>query len=332
MPKVGLSAVASAAGVSEATVSRVVNNPTMVAPETRRVVEAAMRSLGYARATPNLVLLITPGLSDVLFAQLCDRLAAALAPLGLRAVICSAPLGGTQELEYVTAMADSGAVGAIFVSASNTLEAADPAVPRLLKSRGIPFVCINGAFDGFDAPTLSADDARAAEIAVEHLWTLGHRRIGLIAGPAGNRPSDRRVEAFTRAMAQRGAAEPDRPVVRHLYSIEGGVAATAALLDRGPVTAIVAASDEMALGAIRASRQRGLAVPEDISLVGYDDALPLDFTDPPLTSVRQPLDRLAQAAAPMLARLVRDQDASGTELLFSPELFIRESTRAPRPE
>lgn len=327
MAKVGIASVAAAAGVSEATVSRVLNNPTIVAPETRRSVEAAMRTVGYARNNPgNLVLVVTPGLSDALFAQLCERLASALSPHGMRAVICSAPLGSVQELDYVTALADAGAVGAIFASASNTLEDADLHVPKLLQSRGIPFICINGSFPGLHTPTLSADDALAAELSVEHLWGLGHRHIGLIAGPIGNRPSDNRVRGFIHAMRKRGADDPADSVIRHVYSVEGGVAAAFALLSAKPVTAIIAASDDMALGAIRAIRRSGRRVPEDISVVGYDDALPLEFIDPPLTTVRQPLDRLTQAAVSLLTRLVKEQATTRGELLFEPELVIRAST------
>lgn len=327
LPKIGISAVAKEAGVSEATVSRVLNNPAIVAPDTRRAVEVAMRSVGYAKNNPaNLVMIVTPGLSDALFAQLCERLAASLGPHGMRAVICSAPLGSVQEFDYVTALADAGAIGAVFASASNTLEDADLQVPRLLQARGIPFICINGSFPGLHAPAISADDILAAELSVDHLWTLGHRRIGLIAGPIGNRPSDLRARGFLQAMRQRGSDITADSIIRHVYSIEGGVAAASALIAEKSPTAIIAASDEMALGAIRAIRRSGKRVPEDISVVGYDDALPLEFTDPPLTTVRQPLDRLAQAAVSLLTRLIRQQAPSRGELLFEPELIIRSST------
>ncbi|MBM7830840.1 DNA-binding LacI/PurR family transcriptional regulator [Agromyces cerinus] len=329
MAKVGLAAVAEAAGVSEATVSRVVNNPSVVASETRRVVEEAMRRVGYTRPTHgSLVLLVTPGIRDPFFAHLADRIAAALGPQGLRAVICSAPVGGTQELDFVTAMIDAGAVGVVFVSASNTLEEAEPAVHRLLTSRGIPFVCINGNFPGVPAPGLSTNDLMASELAVDHLWHLGHRRIGLAAGPVGNRPSELRVEGFIAALRMRGDDGPFH-VVRHEYSIEGGISATTALLDDSPLTAIVAASDEIALGAVRAVRRRGLRVPEDISIVGYDDVYPLDYADPPLTSVRQPLERLAEAVVPVMTRLLKHRTVHRGELLFEPELIIRSSTSVP---
>jgi LacI family transcriptional regulator, repressor for deo operon, udp, cdd, tsx, nupC, and nupG len=334
MARIGIAGVAQAAGVSEATVSRVINNRGTVATGTRKAVEEAMRTVGYVRAhAGSLVMLVTPGLVDPFFAQMADRIVVGLGLHGLRGVVCSAPVGGAQELDFASAMLDAGAVGSIFVSASNTLENADPGVYRLLESRAVPYVCINGAAGGSNAPVLSTDDRLAAEISVDHLWRLGHRRIGLIAGPKGNRPSDRRVDGFLAAMKSRGATGPDAPVVRHEYSVEGGVSAASRLCEDPAVTAIVAASDEMALGAIRSARWTGLQIPADLSVVGYDDALPLEFLDPPLTSVRQPTERIAAAVVQMLIGLIRGRHVSETELFFSPELIVRSSTApAPSPD
>lgn len=326
--KIGIADVAKAAGVSPATVSRVVNNPTLVAPSTRRSVETAMREVGYSKpALANLVLLITPGLQTI-FGVLTERLTVAMSAHGMRSVACSTPAGGSQELEYVTAMADAGIAGAVFVSTSNTIEGADPAVHRLLTSRGIPFVCINGSFVGVEAPTLSSDDLLASEIAVDHLWNLGHRAIALIAGPVGNRPSDRRVKGFEAAMARRGA---EGVVAHQEYSVEGGVTATNLLFSRNlGITGLIAASDEIALGALKAARRHGRRVPRDLSIVGYDDALPLEFVDPPLTSVRQPVDRLSDSVTRVMLRLIQNRPVPHGELFFEPELVIREST-APAP-
>jgi LacI family repressor for deo operon, udp, cdd, tsx, nupC, and nupG len=332
MAKVGIAEVARAAGVSEATVSRVINNRGVVASGTRRSVEEAMREVGYARSNVgNIVLLVNPGLVDPFFALASERIATTLGLHGLRAVVCSAPIGGSQELDYVSAMVDAGIVAVVFVSASNTLDGADPGVHRLLEREHVPFVCINGAFEGADAPVFSTDDVLAAELAVAHLWGLGHRRIALIAGPVGNRPSDRRVEGFRRAMATRGAPEVDAVVVRTAYSIEGGASATSMVLAAAdPVTAVVAASDEMALGVIRAARRAGRRVPDDLSVMGYDDAFPVEFMDPPLTTLRQPIDRLAAAVAPAVLSLVRGRHIESTELMFDPELIVRGTTGAPK--
>ncbi|WP_348789960.1 LacI family DNA-binding transcriptional regulator [Leifsonia sp. NPDC080035] len=327
MSRIGITDVAVEANVSPATVSRVINNRGIVAPETRRTVEEAMRRVGYTRgATGDLVALIVPGLIDPFFGLISEQLGLALSPLGMRALVCSAPAGSVQEFEFISSLSEAGIVGAVFVSASNTLDGADTSAVRLLEKRRTPFVCINGGFAGVSAPTLSTNDELAAEISVEHLWDLGHRRIGLIAGPVGNRPSDRRVRGFERAMTKRGGTPS---VVRSHYSIEGGYSAASQLLESG-TTAVVAASDDMALGTIRAARWLGLAVPDDVSVIGYDDAYPFEFVDPPLTTVRQPIDRLAKTVAPILSRLVRGDRMADGELLFDPELIPRASTAKPR--
>ncbi|WP_433242723.1 LacI family DNA-binding transcriptional regulator [Streptosporangium sp. CA-135522] len=328
--KIGITEVAARAEVSEATVSRVINRRSGVSAKTREVVERAMAELGYERSTRGqIVAVITPWLSNPFFADVAELIEAALAPHGLKGVLCPALPGGIQEREFVTALADHGVAGVVFLSASNTVENADPETYNVLAARRIPFVGVNGGFEGHDAPVFSTDDHLAAELAVEHLFALGHRRIGMAAGPVGNRPADRRVEGFLAALERRGVEDPDQWVVRQYYTIEGGQSATSTLL-RQDVTAIVAASDFMALGAIRGVRREGLSVPGDVSVVGYDGSTIMEFVDPPLTTVRQPVDRLAKEVARSVVALVSNREVPSGELLFNPELVVRASTAPPR--
>ncbi|MFF5209047.1 LacI family DNA-binding transcriptional regulator [Streptosporangium sp. NPDC000396] len=328
--KIGITEVAARADVSEATVSRVINRRSGVSAKTREAVERAMAELGYERSTRGqIVAVITPWLSNPFFADVAELIEAALAPHGLKGVLCPALPGGIQEREFVTALADHGVAGVVFLSASNTIENADPETYNVLAARRIPFVGVNGAFEGHDVPVFSTDDHLAAELAVEHLFSLGHRRIGMAAGPVGNRPADRRVEGFLAALERRGVEDPDQWVVRQYYTIEGGQSATSTLL-RQDVTAIVAASDFMALGAIRGVRREGLSVPGDVSVVGYDGSMIMEFVDPPLTTVRQPVDRLAKEVARSVVALVSNREVPPGELLFNPELVVRASTAPPR--
>ncbi|MGV9772994.1 LacI family DNA-binding transcriptional regulator [Streptosporangium sp. NPDC003464] len=328
--KIGITEVAARADVSEATVSRVINRRSGVSAKTREAVERAMAELGYERSTRGqIVAVITPWLSNPFFADVAELIEAALAPHGLKGVLCPALPGGIQEREFVTALADHGVAGVVFLSASNTIENADPETYNVLAARRIPFVGVNGGFEGHDAPVFSTDDHLAAELAVEHLFSLGHRRVGMAAGPVGNRPADRRVEGFLAALERRGVEDPDQWVVRQYYTIEGGQSATSTLL-RQDVTAIVAASDFMALGAIRGVRREGLSVPGDVSVVGYDGSMIMEFVDPPLTTVRQPVDRLAKEVARSVVALVSNREVPPGELLFSPELVVRASTAPPR--
>lgn len=330
--KVGITEVAARAQVSEATVSRVINRRQGVSKKTRDAVEQAMAELGYERQTQGqLVAVITEFVSNPFFADVAERIESALAPHGLKTVLCPAFPGGVQERDFISALVDKGVAAVVFLSASNTVEGSDTETYELLRQRRVPYVGINGEFaDGVPTPVFSTDDALAAELAVDHLHRLGHRRIGMASGPAGNQPADRRVRGFVESMAKRGIEDPERWVVRQSYTVEGGQAAVGPLLALG-ATAIVAASDYMALGAIRGVRRQGRSVPGDVSVVGYDGSAITEFTDPPLTTVRQPADRLALEVGRSVLALVSNRDVPTGELLFDPELVIR-ATTGPAPE
>ncbi|MEU8761532.1 LacI family DNA-binding transcriptional regulator [Streptomyces sp. NPDC048659] len=325
--KVGITDVAARAQVSEATVSRVVNRRQGVSKKTREAVERAMAELGYERQTQGqLVAVVTEFVSNPFFADVAERIESALAPHGLKTVLCPVFPGGVQELDFLSSLVDKGIAAVVFLSASNTVEGADTDGYELLRQRRVPYVGINGEFaDGVPVPVYSTDDALAAELAVDHLHRLGHRRIGMASGPSGNRPADRRVRGFVAAMARRGLADAERWVVRQSYSVEGGQAAASSLVGLG-ATGIVAASDFMALGAVRGVRRLGLSVPADVSVVGYDGSTVTEFTDPALTTVRQPADRLALEVARSVLALVGNREVPTGELLFDPELVIRAST------
>ncbi|MHC0433421.1 LacI family DNA-binding transcriptional regulator [Streptomyces sp. O3] len=328
--KVGIVEIAAHAGVSEATVSRVINRRQGVAKKTRDAVESAMAELGYERPVQGqLVAVVTERVSNPFFADVAERIEASLAPHGLKTVLCPAFPGGVQEREFITSIVDKGIAAVVFLSASNTLEGADTDTYELLRARRIPYIGVNGEFaDGVPAPVFTTDDMLAAELAVDHLHRLGHRRIGMASGPTGNHPAERRVRGFVEAMGRRGVDDARQWVIHQSYTVEGGQAAAASLLGLG-ATAVVAASDYMALGAIRGIRRQGYSVPGDVSVVGYDGTMITEFLDPPLTTVRQPTDRLALEVGRGILELVSNRDVPTGELLFDPELVIRASTAPP---
>ena len=161
--------------------------------------------------------------------------------------------------------------------------------------------------------------------AVGHLRSLGHTRIGLLLGPADHVPSNRKLAAARRILEEAGLDLPPERVVRSLYSLEAAQAAARRLLGRG-VSAIVCASDLMALGAIRAARRQGLEVPRDVSVVGYDDSSLMNFTDPPLTTVRQPIEAMGRMVVDLLLAQVAGRQTHLGEVRFDPELVVRGST------
>jgi len=326
-----LVAIAARAGVSEATVSRVLNDKPGVADRTREAVVAAVDALGYERPTAlrarslKFVGLIVPELTNPVFPALVQVVESALVSSGFAPVLCSHTAGGVREDVYVDLLLDHGVSGIVFVSGLHADTEAPTDRYRRLVDRGIAMAFINGWIEGVGAAFVSCDDAVAAQLAVGHLHDLGHRRIGLALGPGRFTQIVRRRAGFVAAMRQRGAAVAPELIAESVFSIEGGYAAGEALLDAG-ATAVVCASDLMALGVVRAVRARGLDVPRDISVVGYDDSLLIPFVDPPLSTVRQPVTDMGLAAVRMLVDEIRDVAVPRTELLFRPELVVRAST------
>ena len=337
-----LSDIAAQAEVSEATVSRVLNDKPGVSVETRQAVLTALDVLGYERParlrkrSAGLVGLVVPELENPIFPAFAQVIESVLAQQGYTPVLCTQTPGGVTEDEYVEMLLDRQVSGIFFVSGLHADTSADHDRYRRLVARKLPIVLINGFVAGIEAPFISCDDRAAGDLAVSHLIALGHQRIGLISGPERFLPVQRKLAGFRGSMTrQLGLSTADlEPLVSlSLFGVEGGAAAAGRLLDRG-VTGIVCGSDLMALGAIREARSRGLVVPADVSVVGYDDSPLIAFTDPPLTTMRQPVTAMAVAAVRALIDEINGQAAPHSEYVFRPELVMRASTalcRSPLP-
>ncbi|AWL35165.1 LacI family DNA-binding transcriptional regulator [Streptomyces albidoflavus] len=331
-----LAQVAQKVGVSEATVSRVLNGKPGVSDSTRQAVLSALDVLGYERPTQlrgeraRLVGLVLPELQNPIFPAFAEVVGGALAQQGLTPVLCTQTKGGVSEADYVALLLQQQVSGVVFAGGLYAQAAAPHDHYRQLADRNIPVVLINAAIGELGFPTVSCDDTVAVEQAWRHLASLGHERIGLVLGPEDHMPSRRKLAAARAAAQALGTELDDADVVRAMFSLEGGQAAATRLLERG-ITGIVCASDPLALGAVRAVRRRGLSVPEDVSVVGYDDSAFMNCTEPPLTTVRQPIEAMGRAAVELLTVQIGGSAVPGEELLFEPELVVRGSTaQAPR--
>lgn len=326
---VRLADIALRAGVSTATVSRVLNDKPGVSPTAREAVLTAIDAMGYARPallkarSSNLIGLVVPELENPFFPRIAQVITNALSQHGATAVLCTHTQGPQQEAQYIESLIDLGVSGIIFVSGYHALDGDAHDEYQELHRRQMPFVCINGVTADIGAPALSTDEVSAAEQAVAHLVALGHERIGLVVGPDRYIPVQRRIQGFTKAIQRL----TDSPVLisQVPFTVEGGQAGGERLLQEG-VTGIVAGSDLMALGVIRAARVRGMDVPADLSVVGFDDSLLIAFTDPPLTTVRQQVISMGQAAVDALLAQVNGVRPERAEYLFEPELVVRGST------
>ncbi|WP_320782871.1 LacI family DNA-binding transcriptional regulator [Streptomyces sp. CRN 30] len=326
-----LAEVAKKVGVSEATVSRVLNGKPGVSQATRQAVLSALDVLGYERPTQlrgeraRLVGLVLPELQNPIFPAFAEVIGGALAQLGLTPVLCTQTKGGVSEADYVDLLLQQQVSGVVFAGGLYAQADAPHEHYERLADRKIPVVLVNAAIPHLGFPGVSCDDAVALEHAWRHLSSLGHERIGLVLGPADHMPSGRKLAA-ARAVGE----IPDEYVGRAMFSIEGGHAAASRLIDRG-VTGFICASDILALGVVRAARRKELNVPGRVSVVGYDDSALMNCTEPPLTTVRQPIEAMGRAVVELLNAQINGQAVAAEELLFEPELVVRGSTaQAPR--
>jgi LacI family transcriptional regulator, repressor for deo operon, udp, cdd, tsx, nupC, and nupG len=329
--RIRLQDVAVRAGVSEATVSRVMNGRPAVATTTRRDVLAVLAEMGYVPpglrgdTRAGLVGLMLPELDNPVFPAYAQALEARLLARGYVSVLCCAGRLGASEDDYVPTLLDHGAVGLVVVSGRHADVDGDHDIYRELLQRRLPIVFVNGNVDGLDIPSVSADEGVAAGVAVDHLVQLGHERIGFLTGPTHYLPVVRRLAGFRTAMAAAGLEIDPSAIASSTFTVAGGRVGAQQLLVAG-MTGIVASSDVMALGAIRAARETGLDVPADVSVVGYDDTELMAYTDPPLTTVRQPVDEISEHTVELLLAQIEGRQLGPSTYEVRPDLVVRGST------
>ncbi|KAA6210460.1 LacI family DNA-binding transcriptional regulator [Streptomyces filamentosus] len=328
--------VAREAGVSRATVSRVVNGVRNVAPGIQEAVREAIARTGYA---PNqaarslvtrrtgavaLVLSATGGsftarlFSDPFFGRVVDGVLPVLRERAVQPVLLVSE-SEPARLQLVDYLRRGGADGALVVP----LDEDDP-LPGMLVAAGLPTVLFGRPRPGVRCGWVDLDNAAGARLAAEHLWAAGRRRPAVVAAPESAPAARERLDGFTAALAARGAVAV--PVERGRYTEESGREAMARLWGRDPgIDAVFAANDLMARGACRFLAERGVAVPEAVAVVGFDDSTAARDAAPPLTTVRQPVEEMASAMARLLlARLDAGTPRTGSRL-FEPVLVVRES-------
>jgi DNA-binding LacI/PurR family transcriptional regulator len=326
-----LADVAQKVGVSEATVSRVLNGKAGVSDSTRKAVLVALDVLGYERPSQlrgeraRLIGLVLPELQNPIFPAIAEVVGGALAQRGFTPVLCTRTAGSLSEADYASMLLEQQVSGVVFAGGHCQELAAPHDHYRLLHERGIPVVLFNAEIENLALPCVSTDDMTATQQAFTHLASLGHQRIGLIVGPEDHVPSLRKIASFSSLCAVSDLSPAPTPVEHALFSLEGGQVAATRLLRRG-VTGIICGSDVVALGAIRAIRRAGLSVPGNVSVVGYDDSAFMNCTDPPLTTVRQPIEAMGKAAVALLVNQIENVAVHPEELLFDPELVVRGST------
>ena len=308
-----LDEVAVLAGVSRATVSRVINDSPRVSPEAREAVQAAVAELRYVpnrmarslvtRRTDTIALVLnepnTQVFSDPFFASIVRGLSATLADTDLNLVLLTAR--DEREQEKVGRYARQGHVDGVILMSVHS----DDPLPDILAVAGVPLVLCGRPFDGREVAYVDADNSGGAVVATEHLLGTGRRRIATVTGPLDMIAGVDRYAGWRQALTAAGV-EPDPDLVAEGdFTEAGGRRAMEELLARAPdLDGVFVASDPMAAGALRALRAAGRRVPEDVAVVGFDDAAVAETTDPPLTTVAQPLADMTPLLTELLMRQI----------------------------
>ena len=323
--------VAAEAGVSVPTVSKVINGRADVSPETRRRVEAVIRERGYHRADR---IQRTAPILELIFHELESEWALEIvrgvehvAGQHHLAVVLSELHGrrtpGRGWIEGALARRPTGVI-AVFSDLSES-------VRTQLRTRGIPYVVVDPTGEPLhDTPSIGATNWNGGLTATRHLLGLGHRRIAVVGGPEGILCSRARMDGYRAAMDEAGVPV-DRQLLSHgPFHVDEGVGQARRLFGlEDPPSAIIAGNDLQALGVYQAAREARLHIPEDVSVVGFDDLPVAQWVGPPMTTVRQPLMDMATAAAGMVVAMARGETPTQTRIELATELVVRESTAPP---
>jgi DNA-binding LacI/PurR family transcriptional regulator len=326
--------VAERAGVSVATASRVASGSAGVREQTRERVELAMRDLLYvppSRVEPSSAIgLFVPEFGNPVFGALAETMETHAATAGLATILCNTHGSAQRELDYVRMLLERGVEGMIFISAEITDVRGKHSHYAQLLERGARLVFVNGGSEELEVTSVGVDERAAGRIATEHLIGLGHERIGFVAGRPYALPT--REKSLGRRDALRDAGLTDGLVAYADFGVDGGREALGELLDREEgqrPTAVICSSDLMAIGAMQEAAARGLRVPEDLSVVGFDGIDASTWTQPPLTTVEQPIDEIARTAIAALRAQVEDPARRQPSYVFRPRLRVGGTTAPP---
>jgi len=327
--------VASKAGVSVSTVSHVINNTRFVSDETRSKVLAAMDALNYKpnrlasslrrkdKRTNTLGLLI-PDSTNPFFAEVLRGVEDASFDAGYNVFLCNSDDDPKKELNYIEVLLGKQIDGIILVSAGSHAESLD-----ILDKDELAAVVVDREVSGAKTDSVMVDNESGGYQATTYLIELGHTRIGCIAGPSLLTPSAARVEGYRKALMEHNLPVDEDLIKMGDFRAQSSYQVVLELLGKNtPPTALFACNDMMAVGALHAADELGLNVPDDISIMGFDDITLASFTIPPLTTIAQPSHEIGMLAAEMVIDRIQHPDTTPRSEILSTKLVIRKSCQA----
>jgi LacI family transcriptional regulator len=326
--------VARLAGVSTATVSRALNGTARIAPATEAAIAAAIEQLGYSPSTiarslrtksTQTIALLLPDITNPFYAALVSGIQQSALSRRHTMLLCTTEGDPEREEQYLNLLRAKSVDGALV----DGLVLPSDRIARFVRD-GFPIVCLDRDIDSRSIPLVQVDNRLGGRLAAEHLLSLGHTTIAHVAGPRRMRISADRLTGFREAHGHFALTPNERAIVDGNFTEEGGYESVRRLLHDGvQFTAVFAANDLSALGAVTALTQGGLRVPDDVSVVGFDDLRLAAYTSPPLTTVHQPATEIAQRATEILIDLTHGKKVRKMHQLLPPRLVVRHSTAPP---
>lgn len=327
--------VAAEAGVSYGTVSRVINDAPHVKAATRERVLKAMESLGFtvnrqarslAGGKSQTIGILVPDLGTGYIGEIIRGVDAELSLGGYDMMLYTTHRAAAKEAGYVANLVKGLADGLILVLPRNPSDYVET-----LTRHEFPFVLIDHQGAGSDCPAVGATNWQGAYNATEYLFKLGHRRIGFITGSLDLGAAIDRLEGYRAALRTQHLPDDSQLIYEGTFFQPDGYAGAEALLDlENPPTAIFASNDSMAMGVMDAVRARGLRIPDDVSIVGFDDVPQAALVRPALTTVRQPLEQMGRVATQVLLDLLKNPLKQINRIELPTELVVRDSTSHPK--
>lgn len=326
--------VAKRAGVSASTVSHVMNGTRNVSEETREGVLLAIRELEYrpnllakglkTRKTFTVGLLISD-IQNPFFTSVVRGVEDVALSRGYHLFLCNTDEDQAREDEYITELVKKRVDGLIVASSAPRYNHASR-----LQAENVPFVFMDREVEGVDADAICVDNRRGMRLIAEHLAALGHERIAMISGPLDRVSGHEPYRGLKEALEEIGSVLDDSLVRFGDFRTSSGQEGATELLGISPhPTALVTANNQMTLGALLAIREMGMRVPEDVSVVGFDDAEWAPLVSPPLTTLAQPTYELGVGAMKLLLDRIEGSDGDMKRVLLEPDLMVRRSTAPP---
>jgi|WetSurMetagenome_2_1015567.scaffolds.fasta_scaffold41946_2 LacI family transcriptional regulator len=330
--------IAKDTGFSVTTVSLVLNGKAVKIPEnTKLIIEKSAKKLNYrpnqlaislVKKHSNTIGLIVSDINNVFFGAMAKGVEDFLYDNGYNLILCNTNDKHQGDLDYIKILADKGVDGIVYsMSVDTTLQKARVSTDLMKKNR-IPFVMVDRYFKYLEVPVLRVNHIYGGYCATKHLLGLGHKKIACVTGPSCLQDSNDRLFGYKKALEESDIHYNQDLIIEGNYSWESGITAMKSMADKD-FTAIFAFNDMMAYGVYNQAKKIGLNIPEDFSLVGYDDIFFSKMLEVPLTTVRQPVYELGKKAAEQLLQLINNKKMSAVNIIFQPELVIRKSTSSP---